>query len=267
MVLDLIRGLPRAARRRGAAVHRPRASPTTIRKVLASAVANAAAQRRAGPRRAVRQGLLRRRGPDAEALPPACPWPRQPHPQAHLPHHDRRRPSRRRPPRGRAGPRGQAHRRRPSPPCRRRHQRQPPARVERSRQRAAPAERRRRHEPTTADEPSRRRAGRRCTRPLEDDAARRASRSRATPTRCCTTCPAAVLRPDGRRGLVRHGRGRRGRRLPAPRASATTTTRSATPSRRRSTTSRRQPTRAAREAPATSRSRRGESAADAEEDN
>ena len=50
-------------------------------------------------------------GPTLKRFTPAGPWPRQPHQQAHLPHHDRGRPSRRRPPRGRPGPRGQAHRR------------------------------------------------------------------------------------------------------------------------------------------------------------
>ena len=43
-------------------------------------------------RRALRLGLLRRRGPDAQALAPPCPRPGHPHPQAHLPHHGHRQP-------------------------------------------------------------------------------------------------------------------------------------------------------------------------------
>ncbi len=43
-------------------------------------------------------GLLRRRGPDAQALAPPCPGPRHPHPQAHLPHHHHREPATRRRP-------------------------------------------------------------------------------------------------------------------------------------------------------------------------
>ena len=52
------------------------------------------AQRRHRSRRALRLGLLRRRGPDAEALAPPGPRPGHAHPQAHLPHHDHREPPR-----------------------------------------------------------------------------------------------------------------------------------------------------------------------------
>jgi large subunit ribosomal protein L22 len=46
-----------------------------VRKVLASAGRQRRAQRRPGRRGAVRAGLLRRRGPDAAPVPPACPRP------------------------------------------------------------------------------------------------------------------------------------------------------------------------------------------------
>ena len=49
-------------------------------------------QRRARRRRAVRLGLLRRRGTDAQAVAPPRPRPRHAHPQAHVPHHDHREP-------------------------------------------------------------------------------------------------------------------------------------------------------------------------------
>ena len=112
--------------RRDPAVQPTASVADDIRKVLASAVANAAAQRRAGSRRAVRLGLLRRRGPDAQALAPRARGRgnRIRKRTCHITHRDR--PPRRRPPRSRPGPRGQAHRRRPSPSGRRRHQRQPP---------------------------------------------------------------------------------------------------------------------------------------------
>ena len=60
---------------------------SSIRKCLASAVANAEHNDSQAARRALRVGLLRRRGPDAQALAAPCPRPRHPHPQAHLPHH------------------------------------------------------------------------------------------------------------------------------------------------------------------------------------
>ena len=63
-----------------------------VRKCLRSAVANAEHNDGLDPRRAVRLGLLRRRGPDAQALAPPGPRPGHPHPQAHLPHHGHREP-------------------------------------------------------------------------------------------------------------------------------------------------------------------------------
>ena len=137
------------------------------------------AQRRAGSRRAVRQGLLRRRGPDAEAVHAPCPRPRQPHQQAHLPHHHRGRPSRRRQARDRPGPRGQAHRRRSSPPGSRWHRRQPPGT-----RRAQPSACRR----------STRRQGRRRPRPR-----RTSSQDVAEPTKSSTrTMPrSTTMRAEG----------------------------------------------------------------------
>ena len=50
------------------------------------------AQRPHRQRRAVRERGVGRRGPDREAVPPACPRPGHPDPQAHEPHHDRGQP-------------------------------------------------------------------------------------------------------------------------------------------------------------------------------
>ena len=60
------------------------------------------AQRPPPRRRALRRRRVRRRGPDAQVGPAACPRPLLPDPQAHLAHHDHRRPLRRR--RARAAP-------------------------------------------------------------------------------------------------------------------------------------------------------------------
>ena len=57
----------RAQRRRGAAVHRSRSCPRHPQGARQRR-RQRPAQRRAGSRRAVRQGLLRRRGPDAQAV-------------------------------------------------------------------------------------------------------------------------------------------------------------------------------------------------------
>ena len=93
-VLDLIRGLDVAAPTRccSSPTARGRRRPQGARQRRRQR----RAQRQPGRRRTVRRRLLRRRGPDAQALPPACPWPRQPDPQAHLPHHRDRRPDQRR---------------------------------------------------------------------------------------------------------------------------------------------------------------------------
>ena len=50
-------------------------------------------QRSDRSRRAVRRGVLRRRGADAEALAAPCPRSRDAHPQAHVPHHRDREPA------------------------------------------------------------------------------------------------------------------------------------------------------------------------------
>ena len=91
-VLDLIRGKHVARGRRDPRSSPSATSPSSIRKCLASAVANAEHNDEPGSRRALRVGLLRRRGPDAQALAAPCPRPGHPHPQAHLPHHDHREP-------------------------------------------------------------------------------------------------------------------------------------------------------------------------------
>ena len=70
--------------------------PRSVGKVLASAVANAVTQRRAGPRGALRLGLLRRRGHHHQALAAPGPGPGHPDPQADLPHHGHREPAARR---------------------------------------------------------------------------------------------------------------------------------------------------------------------------
>ena len=62
-------------------------------------------QRSSEPRRALRVGLLRRRGHHGQAVAPPGPWPGHAHPQAHVPHHDHREPAARR--QARAAP--QAH--------------------------------------------------------------------------------------------------------------------------------------------------------------
>ena len=91
-VLDLIRGKDVARGRRDPAVHRARRRHRDP-QVPGLGRRQRREQRRPGPRRALRVGLLRRRGPDAQALPPPGPWPGHPHPQAHLPHHGHREPA------------------------------------------------------------------------------------------------------------------------------------------------------------------------------
>ena len=89
-VIDLVRGMPldQALDVLRFDVH---AASDPIYKVLHSAAANAENNKQPRPQPAVRQPGLRRRGPDAQALPPPRPGPCLPHPQAHEPHHDRRR--------------------------------------------------------------------------------------------------------------------------------------------------------------------------------
>ena len=83
---------PRRAGRRGAGhccEFAPQAASETVYKVLESAVANAETTEDLDARLLVVASRLGRRGPDAEALPPARPGPRLPDPQAHEPHHRR----------------------------------------------------------------------------------------------------------------------------------------------------------------------------------
>ena len=115
------------------------------------------AQRRARPRRAVRVGLLRRRGPDAAPVPAPGARSGDPHPQAHVPCHRHREPD----------ARGDA-RAAPSPPGghgRRRHPR-------------PPGPRRRRHPPRAG--PPQPRPGRGSD--ADTDRGRRAARGRGTTT-------------------------------------------------------------------------------------
>ena len=85
-VLDLIRGKDYAAGGGDPRVLRPR-SGGVIGKLLHSAAGERLSQRRPRSRGAVRLGLLRRRGHDAEALAAPRAGARHPHPQAHLPRH------------------------------------------------------------------------------------------------------------------------------------------------------------------------------------
>ena len=211
----------RAARRRGAAVHRPRASPHDIRKVLASAVANAVHNDEQDADELFVMACFADEGPTLKRFRPRA----------------RGRASRirkrtchitivvarieRRPPRGRPGPprpqRTAAGRRRRSaqPP---RPRRQPPG-PRRAQPRSAPP---RRARPATVERRSRtsdERAADGRRRSLERRRpAPRASRSRATPTRCCTDAARHAEFDDRTIAevVVRHRRGRRSRRLRAP---------------------------------------------------
>ena len=203
---------PRGARphpRQGRAPRPTRSSQFTERDVarsssarcLDSAVANAEHNDEPGPRGALRVGLLRRRGPDAQALAPPGPWPGHPHPQAHLPHHGHRQPHARRraraagsEPQARHAGRAAAARPRPSPP---RARRRPPGPRRPSRRRGRRADR-----PTSRSTDDRRP---RSTRPRThrvDDHERR----RPRPT-TATTRPTRA--DDDGRGPRARGRGQR----------------------------------------------------------
>ena len=88
LVLDHIRGrtVPEA---RTVLAFTPRAAARDIEKVLRSAVANAEANHGLDGDELVVVAAVRGRGPDAEALARPRARPRQPDPQAHVPHHDR----------------------------------------------------------------------------------------------------------------------------------------------------------------------------------
>ena len=144
--------------------------------------------------RAVRLGLLRRRGPHAQALAAPGPGPGHPHPQAHLPHHrDREPPARRR---ARSERRGRpAPRRRPAPPP---PDRGPEAAAERTARGAGAGADAGTPEEVEGAEPARRR-GRRPTRRAG------ARRGRARPR------PPTAETVARRRAPRRRGRGRRPR--------------------------------------------------------
>ena len=88
VVLDHIRGrtVPEA---RTILAFTPRAAAREIDRVLRSAVANAESAHALDGDELVIVGGLRGRGPDPEALARPRSRPRQPHPQAHVPHHHR----------------------------------------------------------------------------------------------------------------------------------------------------------------------------------
>ena len=147
MVLDLIRGLD--VRRADEVLQfTERGIATDVRKVLASAVANATNPNNAGSYIADADELFvlacfADEGPTLRRFSPRAAWPGDPHPQAHLPHHGRRRPHERAAAGDRPGPRRgrQRHRRRqPSRPRRA----QPPARPGRQEGRRVDAGERRR---------------------------------------------------------------------------------------------------------------------------
>ncbi len=90
LVLDHIRGrtVPEA---RTILAFTQRAAALDVDKVLRSAVANAESAKGLDGDDLVVLDSARRRGADPQALARSCPRAREPHPQAHLPHHHRRR--------------------------------------------------------------------------------------------------------------------------------------------------------------------------------
>ena len=96
------RGRPRSAacpRRRRSTSCSSRRRPRASRSARCSPAPSPTPRTTSGSTRddAARQRGVRRRGPDAQAVPAARAGPRVPDPQAHQPHHDRRREPRRRP--------------------------------------------------------------------------------------------------------------------------------------------------------------------------
>ena len=87
LVLEHIRG-KQAAEAKAILAFATRAAAKDAGKVLASAIANAENNNGYDVGRPRRGGRLRRRGPDAQALAASRARAREPHPQAHLPHHD-----------------------------------------------------------------------------------------------------------------------------------------------------------------------------------
>jgi ribosomal protein L22 len=161
-VLDLIRGLD--VRRADEVLQfTDRHIARDVRKVLASAVANAVNNDDQDADELFVVACFADEGPTLQAVPSPCPWPCDPHQQAQLPHHGDRRPHERRPHRDHPGPPGARRwQRRPWPPAVEPASRR--ARVERSRQQAADDDRR-----EVVDEP---------TRPTRRSSTTRSSRRR-----------------------------------------------------------------------------------------
>ena len=88
-VVDLVRGLP-VDDALALLQFAPQAASETVYKVLESAVANATTTEDLDRGSLVVTKAHGRRGPDDEALAPACPGPGHPDQQAHQPHHPRR---------------------------------------------------------------------------------------------------------------------------------------------------------------------------------
>ena len=113
-MLDLIRGLP--VRQADEVLQfTDRDVAIMVRKVLASAVANAQHNDEQDPEELYVKACFADEGPTLKRFTPRARGRAGRIKKRTCAHHDRGRPSRRRPPRGRPGPRGQAHRRRPSP--------------------------------------------------------------------------------------------------------------------------------------------------------
>ena len=85
-VVDMVRGLP-VDEALALLQFAPQAAAETVYKVLESAVANAETTEGLDRADLVVSVAHGRRGPDDEALAPARPGPRDPHQQAHQPHH------------------------------------------------------------------------------------------------------------------------------------------------------------------------------------
>ena len=85
-VVDMVRGLP-VDDALALLQFAPQAASETVYKVLESAVANAGTTEGLDTADLVVSVARRGRGPDHEALAPSCAGSRDPHQQAHQPHH------------------------------------------------------------------------------------------------------------------------------------------------------------------------------------
>ncbi len=85
-VVDMVRGLP-VDEALALLQFAPQAAAETVYKVLESAVANAGTTEGLDRGDLVVSDRPGRRGPHHEAVAPPCAGPRDPHPQAHQPHH------------------------------------------------------------------------------------------------------------------------------------------------------------------------------------